>query len=156
MARYKDYDISELIEICSKPVTLEKRVETLKTFGTQYPELKYFLVVAYFCKDAFSSLRETGEIEYKPSKIAKGSSVENLRSMWTVVTRLFNDFPSGPKLKRGLAYQLLCDLHPDDAALVYELIFGNFYRKELNEHVVAMAFPELIPSTVDPKVDSLG
>lgn len=149
--RTKDYDISELIEICSAPKTIDERVKTLKAFGSQYPELKYFLVVAYFCKNTFSSLIETGEIEYRQSKIHKGSSVENLRSMWTTITRLFNDFPSGPKIKRGLAYQLLCDLHPDDAALVYLLIFGRFYRKELNEQVVMKAFPELIPGDLSPK-----
>lgn len=151
MSRTKDYDISELIEICSKPKTFDERVACLKSFGDKYPELKYFMIVAYFCKDSFTDLCKTGEIEYRPSKIHKGSSVENLRSMWTVITRLYNAFPSGPKIKRGLAYQLLCDLHPDDAAVVYDLLFGRFYRKELNEKVVQAAFPELVPSNTDPK-----
>lgn len=145
----RDLDLSELIELCSQPESIEDRVAAVQRYSSIYPELKYFLIVAYFCRDAFTELLSTGPLDWQPSQVPKGGSVETLNSMWTQVTRMYNTFPSGPRIKRGLAHQLLPRLHADDAALIAQIIEGKFYRKELNEVVVRMAFPKETPS--DPK-----
>jgi hypothetical protein len=147
--RKRDLDLSELIELCAQPESQESRVAAVQRYGATYPELKYFLIVAYFCRDAFSQVLELGPLDYANSNVPKGGSVETLSSMWTQVTRMYNTFPSGPRIKRGIAHQLLPALHKDDAALVQQIIEGKYYRKELNEQVVRLAFPKETPS--DPK-----
>lgn len=143
----KDLDLSELLELCAQPESLEDRVAAVQRYSRVYPELKYFLIVAYFCRDAFSELLSTGPLDWQPSNVPKGGSVETLNSMWTQVTRMYNSFPSGPRIKRGLAHQLLPRLHKDDAALISQLIAGKYYRKELNELVVQKAFPKETPQS---------
>lgn len=145
LIKRKDLDISELLKICSEPTGIEERVQLVKEYSAVYPELKYFLIVAYFCKDVFSQLTEAGPVEFEPSKVPRGGSTESLKSLWSEVTKLYNDFPSGPRIKRGRAYQLLTALHKDDALVISELIHGKFYSKELNEVVVSMAFPSETP-----------
>lgn len=145
----KDLDLSELLDLCAQPESLDDRVAAVQRYSTAYPELKYFLIVAYFCRDAFSELLSTGPLDWQPSNVPKGGSVETLNSMWTQVTRMYNGFPSGPRIKRGLAHQLLPRLHKDDAELIGKLINGKYYRKELNEKVVQLAFPKDTPQ--DPK-----
>lgn len=146
----RDLDISELIDLCSKPVSQEDRIKTIREYSLLYPELKLFLIVAYFCKDAFSQINKIGPIQYTPSKTPKGASPETLKSMWIMVSKMYDTHPSGPRVKRGRAQQLLESLNIDDAILIGHLIAGNFYSKELNEEVVALAFPEGCPK--DPKV----
>lgn len=146
--RTRDLELSELLDICAKPESQEERVATVKRLGAMYPELKYFLIVAYFCKNAFSELNSTGKIDYTPSSVPKGGSVETLKSMWEQVTRLYDSFPSGPRIKRGIAYQLLSNLHRDEAELIEQILQGKYYRKELNELIVHQAFPQETP---DPK-----
>lgn len=141
----RDLDLSELIELCAQPDSIEERVAAVQRYSSVYPELKYFLIVAYFCRDAFSELLSTGTLDWQPSNVPKGGSVETLNSMWTQVTRMYNSFPSGPRIKRGLAHQLLPRLHKDDADLIAKIIEGKFYRKELNEKVVQLAFPKETP-----------
>ena len=143
----RDLDLSELLDLCSKPLGIDERVAELQRYSVLYPELKYFLVVAYFCKNAFSQLNAPGPVEYTPSKLSKGSSVETLKSLWKQVTLMYDTYPSGPKVKRGRAQQLLPELHKDDAALISDLLNGSFYRKELNELVVSKAFPNETPDT---------
>lgn len=150
LLKRKDLELSELIELSSQPESQEERISAVQRYAEVYPELKYFLVVAYFCKEAFSELRGTGPITYTPSKVPKGGSAENIRSMWKEVCRLYDTFPTGAKTKRGIAYRLLSDLHKDDAELLNQLFEGKFYRKELNEEVVRKAFPKETPQ--DPKV----
>lgn len=145
----RDLDLSELLELCARPESLEDRVAAVQRYSIAYPELKYFLIVAYFCRDAFSELLSTGPLDWQPSNVAKGASLETLNSMWTQVTRMYNSFPSGPRIKRGIAHQLLPRLHKDDAKLIHQIIEGKYYRKELNEKVVQLAFPKDTPS--DPK-----
>lgn len=147
--RKRDLDLSELIELCAQPESLEDRVAAVKRYGTTYPELKYFLIVAYFCKGAFSQLLEAGPLDYAPSNVPKGGSIESLSSMWTQVTRMYDTFPSGNRIKRGIAQQLLPTLHKDDAILIKQIIEGKYYRKELNDTVVRLAFPKETPQ--DPK-----
>jgi len=148
--RKRDLELSELLDLCAKPESQEERIATVQRLGAMYPELKYFLIVAYFCKNAFSELNSLGPIDYKPASVPKGGSVETLKSMWEQVTRLYDSFPSGPKIKRGIAYQLLSSLHEDEAELIQQIIQGKYYRKELNEIVVQRAFPKETPQ--DPKV----
>lgn len=152
LLRRKDLELSELLELCAKPESLDDRVAAIRRYSEAYPELKYFLIVAYFCKGAFSQITEIGPIEYIPSKVPKGGSTENISSMWTQVTRMYNSFPSGPRTKRAIAIQLLQTLHKDDAAIIKQLIDGKYYRKEINEIVVAKAFPKETPQ--DPKANS--
>lgn len=145
----KDLDLNELIVLCSKPLGIEERVIELQRYSAIYPELKLFLIVAYFCKDAFSQINAIGPIDYIPSKIPKGGSPENLKSMWREITKMYDDFPSGARVKRGKAQTLLGSLYAEDAVLVANLISGKFYSKELNEVVVSKAFPKETPQ--DPK-----
>lgn len=147
--RRQDLELSELLEICAKPTSQEERVSTLQKYGQAYPELKYFLIVAYFCKETFSELRTLGKIEYIPSTVQKGASIENIKSLWSQVMRLYNEFPTSPKAKLAIARQLLMNVHKDDAEMLNSLIEGTFYRKELNEQVVRLAFPKEVPA--DPK-----
>lgn len=147
--RNKDLELSELIELCAQPESIEDRVAAVRRYSEAYPELKYFLIVAYFCKDAFGQLRALGKIDYMPSRVQKGASTENIKSMWTQVTRLYDTFPTSAKAKRGIAQQLLPALHKDDAELIVQIIEGKYYRKELNEVVVSQAFPKETPQ--DPK-----
>lgn len=148
--RRRDMDLSELITLCSQPIGFDERVQMVTEYAHVYPELKYFLIVAYFCKDAFKEIQTTGVIDFIPSKVQKGASPESLSSMWKEVMRLYDTFPSGPKIKRGIAQRLLSQLHVDDAILIQKLLSGKFYMKELNDAVVAAAFPKEIPAT--PKV----
>lgn len=141
----KDLDLSELIELCALPASFEERVDAVKRYSEVYPELKYFLIVAYFHRDAFSQIRSIGPLDYMPSRVPKGGSVETLRSLWTQVTRMYDTFPTGPRVKRGIAQQLLPSLYKDDAELIHQLIEGTYYRKELNELVVSKAFPKETP-----------
>lgn len=141
----RDLELSELLDLCSIPLGIDERVAELKRFSILYPELKYFLVVAYFCKGAFSQLNAQGPVEYVPSKVDKGGGVETLKSMWKQITLMYDTYPSGPKAKRGRAQQLLPTLHKDEAKLISDLLNGKFYRKELNEMVVAKAFPNEVP-----------
>jgi hypothetical protein len=149
LLKRKELDLSEVLELCAQPASFEERVAAVRRYAEAYPEVKYFLVVAYFCKDAFTQIHELGPIEYEPSKVPKGGSAENISSMWKEVTRLYDTFPSGPRIKRGIAQRLLMNLHRDDAALISQLLEGTFYRKELNEAVVKAAFPDVTPQ--DPK-----
>jgi hypothetical protein len=145
--RRTDKELHELIDICSAPESHEDRVTVLRKYGNAFPELKNFFIVAYFCKDAFKSITDMGEFGYIASKVAPGASEENLASMWREVTRMYDTFPTGPKVKRGRAQRILGTLYAKDAEYLYKLIFGNFYSKELNELVVKEAFPELVPKT---------
>lgn len=145
----KDLELSELIELCSQPASFEERVAAVQRYSGAYPELKYFLIVAYFIRNAFSQINELGPLDYQPSRVVKGGSSENITSMWRQVCRMYDTFPSGPRTKRGIAQQLLPALHKDDAGLIKQLIEGKFYRKELNEQVVQAAFPKETPQ--DPK-----
>jgi hypothetical protein len=145
----KDLDLNELIILCSKPLGIDERVAELQRYSAAYPELKLFLIVAYFYKNAFSQINSIGPINYIVSKVPKGGSVENIKSMWREITKMYDEFPSGAKAKRGKAQTLLGNLHADDAALVASLISGTFYNKELNEVVVSKAFPKETPQ--DPK-----
>jgi hypothetical protein len=149
LVKKRDLDLSELIELCAQPASIDDRVAAVKRYSAIYPELKYFLIVAYFCKDAFSQVNELGPLDWAPSSVPKGGSVETLQSMWTQVTRMYDTFPSGPRIKRGIAHQLLPTLHADDAELIAQIIAGKYYRKELNEVVVQRAFPKETPQ--DPK-----
>jgi hypothetical protein len=146
----KDLELSEIIELCAQPESFEDRVATVRRYAEAYPELKYFLVVAYFCKGVFSQVNERGPVDYQPSRVQKGASAENISSMWKQVCRMYDTFPTGPRTKRGIAQQLLPSLHKDDAELISQLLAGTFYRKELNEKVVQAAFPNETPK--DPKV----
>lgn len=146
----KDLELSELIELCAQPESFEDRVAAVQRYAQAYPELKYFLVVAYFCRDAFSQVNELGPVDFQPSRVQKGASTESIASMWKQVCRMYDTFPTGPRLKRGIAQQLLPALHKDDAELIKQLIEGKYYRKELNEAVVKAAFPKETPQ--DPKV----
>ena len=148
----KDLDLSELLDLCAQPESLEDRVAAVQRYAKAYPELKYFLIVAYFCRDAFSELLSAGPLDWQPTNVPKGGSSETLNSMWTQVTRMYNGFPSGDRIKRGLAHQLLPRLHKDDATIIGQLIHGKYYRKELNEKVVQLAFPKETPQ--DPKSES--
>jgi hypothetical protein len=150
LVKRKDLDLSELIKICSEPLGIDERVALVQQYSSIYPELKFFLIVAYFCKNAFSQINQAGPIEFTFSKVPKGGSTETLQSMWKEVTRLYDTFPSGPKIKRGPAYQLLTSLHKDDAVILSELLHGKFYRKELNEVVVSKAFPNETPQLPKP------
>lgn len=145
----KDLDISELLELCAQPQSIDDRVKAVQRYSAIYPELKYFLIVAYFCKTAFSQITEMGPLDWAQTNVPKGGSVETLSSMWNQVTRMYDTFPSGPRIKRGIAHQLLPALHRDDAELIAQLIEGKYYRKELNEEVVRRAFPKETPQ--DPK-----
>lgn len=145
----RDLDLSELIELCVQPEKFEDRVAAVRRYSSIYPELKYFLIVAYFCRDSFTELLSVGPLDWAPSNVPKGGSSETLQSMWKQVTRMYDTFPTGPRTKRGIAHQLLPSLHKDDAKLVAEIIQGKYYRKELNEVVVRAAFPEDTPT--DPK-----
>lgn len=145
----RDLDLSELLELCAQPESIEERVAAVQRYSSVYPELKYFLIVAYFCRDAFTELLSNGPLDWQPTNVPKGGSAETLNSMWTQVTRMYNTFPSGPRIKRGIAHQLLPRLHKDDAALIAQIIEGKYYRKELNEKVVQLAFPKETPQ--DPK-----
>jgi len=147
--RRKDLELSELIELCAQPESFEERVATVQRYAQAYPELKYFLVVAYFCKGVFSQVNEAGPVDFQPSRVAKGGSIESIQSMWKQVCRMYDTFPTGPRAKRGIAQQLLSSLHKDDAKLISNLLAGNYYRKELNEAVVKAAFPAETPQ--DPK-----
>jgi hypothetical protein len=147
--RRKDLDLSEIITLCSKPLEFEERVDLVKDYGEMYPEFKYFLIVAYFCKDAFKEIQSTGPIEFQPSKVQRGASTESLKSMWSEVTRLYDTFPSGPKIKRGIAQRLLTSLYKEDALIINQLLAGKFYLKELNDSVIKAAFPQSVPQ--DPK-----
>lgn len=147
--RKKDLDLSELINICAKPESIDDRVAALQHYGNMYPEFRYFMIVAYFCKNEFSQLRALGVLDYAPSRVPKGGSVESLKSMWTQVTRMYDEFPTSARAKRGIAQQLLSSLHLDDAKLIHQLLAGKFYMKELNELVVSKAFPKETPR--DPK-----
>lgn len=149
LIRKKDLDLSEILDLCSKPTSIDERVAEVQRYSSVYPQLKLFLLVAYFYKGAFSELMKNGPIDYIPSRTPKGGSPETLASMWNQVTRLYNEFALGPKAKRGVAQQLLGSLHKDDAELIHQLIQGKFYSKELNEAVVAKAFPQDAPK--DPK-----
>lgn len=140
----KDYDISDLIELCSAPSSIEERVVLLQEYAAIYPELMYFLVVGYFAKDSFSEITKD-PIDYKPSKMSKGGSYETLATMWKEITYLYDTFESSVRIKRSKAFRLLCELHPEDAALVHSLLHGKFYSLELNEMVVAKAFPDALP-----------
>jgi hypothetical protein len=144
--RKVDYDISELLELCSKPISQDDRILNLQNYGALYPELKNFLLVAYYYKGAFKQLNSTGIIDYIPSKVIRGSSVETLASTWREITRLYDSFPSGPKIKRGIAQRLLSEVSPEDGQVIIELLTDKFYSKELNETVVAKAFPGDIPT----------
>lgn len=145
----RDLDLSDLIQLCSEPVEFNERVETLKMYDKIYPELGCFLIVAYFCKDEFTQVNCNGPIDYTPTRVPKGGSVETMKSMWREVTRLYDSFPSGPRIKRAIAYQLLVSLYKDDAKIIHDLITGKFYSLKLNEAVVKAAFPDRTPS--DPK-----
>ena len=145
MVRRKDLDLHELLELCSKPVDMDDRVKLVQEYSSIYPELKYFLIVAYFCRGSFSQLNDIGPIEYIPSKVGRGGSVETLKSMWKEVTRLYDSFPSGPRIKRGVAHQLLISIHHEDAVIINQMLQGKFYKKELNEIVVSKAFPKETP-----------
>ena len=144
--RRKDLDIHELLQICSAPKEKQERIEILRRYALVYPELRYFLVVAYFCKDAFKTITDIAPMEFKPSKVRKGSSIENISSMWREVTKMYDTFPTGPRTRRGKAQRLLEELYYEDAQVIHDLIHGKFYSKELNESVVAEAFPLDIPS----------
>jgi hypothetical protein len=144
--RRKDLDIHELLNICSAPTSKEDRITILQDYAKVYPELKYFLVVAYFCKDAFKSITEIAPIEFIPSKVHKGSSIENITSMWREITKMYDSFPTGPRVRRGKAQRLLEELYYEDAKLVHLLLTGKYYSKELNESVVVEAFPLDIPA----------
>lgn len=150
LVRRKDLDLSELLDICSKPLGIDERVKLVQEYSSIYPELKYFLIVANFCKGAFSQLSQPEPIEFVPSTVPKGGSTETLQSMWKEVCRLYDTFPSGPKIKRGRAYQLLITLHKDEALILNQLFQGKFYRKELNEVVVSKAFPKETPQSPKP------
>ncbi len=145
----KDLELSELVELCAQPESFEERVAAVKRYAEAYPELKYFLIVAYFCNGVFSQVNELGPVDYQPSRVPKGGSTENISSMWKQVCRMYDTFPTGPRAKRGIAQQLLASLHKDDAELISQLLAGKFYRKELNEEVVRAAFPKDVPQ--DPK-----
>lgn len=150
LLKRKDLDINELISLCILPSKQEDRISELRRYSEVYPELKYFLIVAYFFKDAFTQLNSTGPIDYQPSNTKKGGSPENISSMWKQVMRMYDTFPTGPRTKRSIAQQLLPSLYKEDALLIKQLIEGKFYSKELNEVVVAKAFPNEVPA--DPKV----
>jgi hypothetical protein len=141
----RDLDLSELIELCAQPEKFEDRVAAVQRYSAIYPELKYFLIVAYFYRDAFSDILSIGPLDWQPSNVPKGGSVETLKSMWRQVNRMYDTFPTGPRTKRAVAHQLLPSLHKDDAKLLAEIIQGKYYRKELNESVVAAAFPGDVP-----------
>lgn len=145
LLKRKDLDISELINLCSIAGSFDERVTAVKYYSQAYPELKYLLIVAYFCKDAFKQLRSTGPVEYTPSNISRGGSPESISSMWTQVCRMYDTFPTGTKTKRAIAQQLLPSLYKEDAAIISQLIEGKFYIKELNEKVVQAAFPNEVP-----------
>ena len=149
LVKKRDLDLSELIELCAQPQSIDERVAAVQRYSAIYPELKYFLIVAYFCKDAFSQIKEQGPLDWQPSNVPKGGSAESISSMWSQVTRMYDTFPSGPRIKRGIAHQLLPTLHKDDAELIAQIIEGKYYRKELNEVVVQRAFPKETPQ--DPK-----
>ena len=145
VSRRADLELHELIDICSKPDKIEDRVALLKRYGSVYPELKCFLVVAYFCKDTFKDITSMGRFGYIPSKVGKGASEENLSSLWKEITKMYDTFSSGPKVKRGRAQRLLGSIFSKDAEYLYKLIYGEFYSESLNELVVREAFPELCP-----------
>lgn len=144
--RRKDLDLHELLNICSAPTTKEDRIQILKDYALVYPELKYFLVVGYFYKGVFKSITDIAPLEFRQSKVHKGSSVENISSMWREVTKMYDTFPTGPRVRRGKAQRLLEELYHEDALLIHSLLSGSFYSKELNESVVAEAFPLEIPA----------
>jgi hypothetical protein len=150
LVRRKDLDLSELLNLCAEPLGIDDRVQRIQAYSSVYPELKFFLIVANFCKGAFSQMNQPCPIEFQYSKIPKGGSTETLQSMWREVTRMYDTFPSGPKIKRGRAYQLLISLHKDDAEILSQLFQGKFYRKELNEVVVSKAFPKETPQLPKP------
>jgi hypothetical protein len=145
--RRKDLDLHELINICSEPKSKEDRVKILQNYAATYPELKFFLIVAYFCKGVFKTITDIGPLELIPSKVQKGSSVETVKSMWSEVTKMYDTFPTGPRTRRGRAQRLLEQLYIEDAKLIHSLISGKFYSKELNESVVAEAFPNEVPES---------
>lgn len=145
--RRKDLDLHELIDICSAPMSKEARIQILKDYAETYPELKYFLIVAYFYKGVFKSITDIGPIAFVPSKVQKGSSIESVKSMWREITNMYDTVPSGPRTRRGKAQRLLSELYIEDAKAVHALLSGKFYNKELNESVVAEAFPSEIPVT---------
>lgn len=149
LIRRQDLDLSELLNLCAQPESLDERVAAVQRYSQAYPELKLFLIVAYFYKDAFTHVNQVGPVDYVVSKVPKGGSPETLASAWKQVTRMYDTFPTGPKAKRGIAQQLLSSLHKDDALLFSQLLSGKYYRKELNEEVVAKAFPQEVPQ--DPK-----
>ena len=144
--RRKDLDIHELLSICSEPTTKEDRISILKDYAVVYPELKYFLVVAYFYKDVFKSITDIAPLEFIPTKVHKGASIETVSSMWSEITKMYDTFPTGPRVRRGKAQRLLSELYIEDAKVVHALLSGKFYSKELNESVVAEAFPLDIPA----------
>lgn len=142
----RDLDINDLLLICGKPDKIEDRVQFLKEYATVYPELKLFLVVGYFCRDAFTDLLELGPLDFPLSKVPKGGAAENLKSTWQQVTKMYNTFPAGPRTKRGHAQRLLSELYKEDAKIFKQLIEGKFYDERINELVVKQAFPELCPN----------
>lgn len=142
----KDLDIHELLNICSEPTDIDDRVELVKKMSVTYPELKLFLIVAYFYRDVFKDINEK-PLNYIPSRVSSGASQETLRSMWSEVTKIYDTFPSSPRIKRARAQGLLGNLYIEDAKVMYDLFTGKFYRKELNELVVQKAFPEDIPQS---------
>jgi len=144
----KDLDISELLDLCSAPLSKEERVKTLKEQAKIYPELKYFLIVAYFYTDVFKGILDSnGGLAYIPSTIVtKGASLESLKSMWNQIKTIFDTYESGFRIRRSKAQQLLNRLYKDDALVVHNLFTGNYKNIALNASVVAEAFPEDIPN----------
>lgn len=140
LVRRKDLDLAELLNLCAEPLGIDERVNLIQQYSKVYPELRMFLIVANFYKDSFKQLNELGPIQFELSKVPKGGSPENLRSMWYTVTQLYDEYASGPRIKRGKAYQLLTSLYKDDAVIISQLLQGKYYRKELNEIVVGKAF----------------
>lgn len=141
----RDLDINDLLELCGKPDKIEDRIDLVKRYAVAYPEFKFFLIVAHFCRDSFSQILSLGPLNYIESKVPKGGSTENMRSMWNEITKMYDTFPTGPRTKRGRAQRLLGDLYSEDARIVYSLISGTFESKRVNELVVQGAFPDLCP-----------
>lgn len=150
LVRRKDLDLSELLDLCSEPLGIDERVNLIQQYSAVYPELKSFLIVSCFCKGAFSQVNLSGPVEFQLSKVPKGGSTENLKSLWATITQLYDTYPSGPRIKRGKAYQLLTSLYKDDAVVIAQLLAGQYYRKELNEIVVSKAFPNETPQPPKP------
>lgn len=144
----KETRLTELVEYCSAPESIDARTERLKEACSKVPPFKEFLRICFTGAEEFNTLKpvvDTFKIKTVGKKYTKFSNTVPFVSFMVKELKTLKDSSSLKlRVKTSLLIQLLDEMDHEDALLIKQMIKGDFVLNDkINIILVKSTFPEM-------------